>query len=168
MGSRSDRGLVAPARPPGAADFDFVHGSWRVRHRKLRERLAGCRDWLEFGGTMHADPILGGLGNFDRNLIDLPEGSYEACTLRLFHPDTAQWSLHWIDGRNPGIDPPLHGAFENGVGTFHGDDVFDGRPIRIRFHWEQPEPGRARWDQAFSADGGTSWEVNWIMEFARS
>ena len=65
------------ARPAGAGDFDFILGSWRVRHRKLRERLAGSTDWIVFDGTMHADPILGGLGNFDRNVIDLPEGRYE-------------------------------------------------------------------------------------------
>lgn len=155
-------------RPAGAGDFDFILGSWRVRHRKLRERLVGSTDWIVFDGTMHADPILGGLGNFDRNVIDLPEGRYEACTLRLFHPDTRQWSLHWIDGRDPKIDAPLFGAFEDGVGTFHGDDNFGGRPIRLRFHWEQPSPGTARWNQAFSPDGGQSWEVNWIMEFTRA
>lgn len=156
------------ALPAGARDFDFIHGSWRVRHRKLRERLAGSIDWEEFGGTMHAEPILAGLGNFDRNVIDLPGGQYEACTLRLFHPATGQWSLHWIDGRNPGIDPPLHGAFQDGVGTFYGDDRFRGQPIRLRFHWERRTPDSARWSQAFSADGGTSWETNWVMEFSRA
>ncbi len=149
-------------------DFDFIHGSWRVRHRKLRDRLAGCTDWAEFGGTMHADPILGGLGNFDRNVIDQPEGRYEACTLRLFHPDTGQWSLHWVDGRDPKIDPPLYGAFEGGVGTFFGEDSVRGRPIRLRFVWERPTLATARWNQAFSADGGVTWETNWIMEFSRA
>ncbi|MGN6818884.1 MAG: DUF1579 domain-containing protein [Sphingomonas sp.] len=165
MPDTNDRPAALPA---GAGDFDFIHGSWRVHHRRLRERLVGCTDWVEFGGTMHADPILGGLGNFDRNVIDQPEGRYEACTLRLFRPDTGQWSLHWIDGRDPGIDPPLFGRFENGIGVFHGDDNFRGQPIRLRFHWQQPTPSTARWDQAFSADGGATWETNWIMEFNRA
>jgi hypothetical protein len=117
---------------------------------------------------MEADPILSGLGNFDRNVIDLPGERYEASTLRLFHPDTGQWSLHWIDGRDPKIDPPLYGAFKDGVGTFFGDDSFRGRPIRLRFLWVRPTPTRARWTQAFSADGGATWEINWIMEFSRT
>jgi len=154
--------------PAGARDFDFLHGSWRVHHRKLRERLKDCTDWIEFGGTMQADPILGGLGNFDRNVIDQPEGRYEASTLRLFHPDTGSWSLHWIDGRNPGIDAPLHGAFEAGIGIFHGEDSIEGQPIRLRFHWQHPTPDTARWEQAFSADDGATWETNWIMEFSRA
>ena len=156
------------SRPAGASDFDFIHGSWRVRHRRLFERLAGSSDWVEFGGRMHAEPILGGLGNFDQNVIDLPEGPYEACTLRLFHQDSGQWSLHWIDGRDPKIDAPLFGAIEAGIGTFYGDDSFNGRPVRLRFRWEQQAPDQARWDQAFSADGGTTWEINWVMEFTRS
>jgi hypothetical protein len=155
-------------RGGGAGDFDFLHGSWRVEHRQRRERLAGCDEWIEFGGTMEVDPILGGLGNFDRNVIDLPDGRYEASTLRLFHPDTDQWSLHWIDGRDPKIDPPLYGRFEGGIGTFFGDDAFRGQPIRLRFLWQRPTPVTARWEQAFSADGGATWETNWIMEFSRT
>lgn len=153
--------------PAGASDFDFIHGSWRVAHRKLRDRLAGSNDWFEFGGSMHAEQILGGLGNFDQNVIDLPEGRYRACTLRLFHADSSRWSLHWIDGRDPKIDPPLFGAFKDGVGIFYGNDSFKGKPIKLRFRWEQRGAGKARWEQAFSDDGGRSWETNWIMEFTR-
>jgi hypothetical protein len=158
----------SPQPDAGARDFDFIHGSWRVRHRRLAERLAGSSEWLEFGGRMHAEPILGGLGNFDQNVIELPDGHYEACTLRLFHRDNGQWSLHWIDGRDPKIDAPLFGVFNDGVGIFHGDDSFRGRAIKLRFRWEQLAPDHARWDQAFSADGGSSWEINWVMEFTRS
>ena len=156
------------AQCDAARGFDFIHGAWRVRHRQRRQRLAGCKEWIEFGGTMEAEAILAGLGNFDRNVIDHPDGRYEASTLRLFHPDTGQWSLHWIDGRDPAIDPPLHGTFQNGVGTFFGDGDFGGVPIRLRFHWERPTPASARWEQAFSADGGATWETNWIMEFGRA
>jgi len=152
----------------GAGDFDFILGAWRVRHRRLERRLAGCSDWAEFGGTMRAEPILGGLGNFDWNEIDLPEGRYRASTLRLFNPRLGSWSLHWVDGRDPKLDPPLTGAFADGIGTFFGDDMFEGRPIRVRFLWSQVPPDGARWEQAFSDDGGASWETNWIMEFSRA
>lgn len=155
-------------RGSGAGDFDFLHGAWRVHHRQRRERLAGCDEWIEFSGTMEADPILSGLGNFDRNVIDLPSGRYEASTLRLFHSDTGLWSLHWIDGRYSKFDPPLYGAFKDGVGTFFGEDSFRGRSIQLRFLWERPTPTIARWKQAFSANGGATWETNWIMEFSRA
>ena len=154
--------------PSGARDFDFIHGSWVVRHRRLKDRLVGSLDWQEFGGSMVAEPILGGLGNFDRNVIDLPAGPYEACTLRLFDPRTFLWSIHWIDGRDPQVGPPVVGSFANGAGLFIGSDVLDGRPISVRFEWSRITASSARWEQAFSADGGDSWELNWEMDFRRS
>ena len=121
--------------PAGAHDFDFLHGSWTVHHRRLKERLVGKSEWEAFGGSMVAEPILGGLGNFDRNVIDLPAGCYEACTLRLFDQNTSLWSIHWIDGRRSQLDPPVVGGFAEGVDRFVGSDVLDGRPIAVRFEW---------------------------------
>ena len=154
--------------PAGAHDFDFIHGSWAVRHRRLKDRLTGSTDWQTFGGSMVAEPILGGLGNFDQNEIDLPGERYLACTLRLFDPRTALWSLRWIDGRDPQVDPPVIGGFSDGVGLFYGSDTLDGRAITVRFRWSDITSSSARWEQAFSADGGANWEVNWVMEFSRT
>lgn len=159
--------MTTSTLPPGANDFDFLHGSWRVAHQRLAERLKGSTNWVRFGGTMQARPILGGLGNFDENVIELPQGSYEACTLRMFNAQRAQWSISWIDGRNPALDPPMYGAFSGGVGTFFGDDTFEGKPLRVRFLWSEIKPRSARWEQAFSIDAGNSWEPNWIMNFER-
>ena len=152
----------------GASDFDFLHGNWSVAHERLGQRLRGSSDWARFGGSMQAKPILGGAGNFDENVIELPQGTYQACTVRLFDAQRSQWSIYWIDGRDPKLDQPVHGGFANGVGTFYGDDVFEGRPIRIRFLWSEITPRSARWEQAFSADAGATWETNWIMRFART
>lgn len=159
---------IRPNRPPGASDFDFLFGSWTVLHRKLTERLVGSQDWMEFPGTMEAEPIVEGLGNFDRNLIRQPGGTYQASTLRLFHPNEGRWSLQWIDARNAGLEPPLYGSFQGDVGTFYGNDSHLGRPIAVRFFWRQAGADNAMWEQAFSADEGSSWETNWTMEFTRA
>ena len=160
------------ALPPGANDFDFLHGSWRVAHQRLAVRLKNSTDWVRFGGTVRAKPILGGLGNFDENIIELPQGPYHACTVRLFDAQRAEWSIHWIDGRDPKLDPPVRGGFERGEGVFYGDDVFEGRPIRVRFIWSKITPRGARWEQAFAVAAGPSsqpeWETNWIMDFERA
>lgn len=156
------------ALPTGATDFDFLHGSWRVSHQRLAQRLKDSTDWVRFNGTVTARPILGGLGNFDENVIELPQGAYQACTVRLFNPEQSRWSIYWIDGREPKLDSPVHGTFINGVGTFFGDDMFEGRPIRIRFLWSHANDGKARWEQAFSTDAGATWETNWIMDFERA
>jgi hypothetical protein len=112
-------------------------------------------------------PILGGLGNFDQNVLSDPQGRYEASSLRLFNPREQQWSIWWFDARLPGIDPPVVGGFRGNKGTFHSRDVFKDRPIRVRTTYEPLSPDRAQWTQAFSPDDGATWEVNWIMDFTR-
>jgi hypothetical protein len=149
----------------GRQDFDFFAGRWIVAHRRLRQRLAGDTHWEEFAGTCESRPIIGGLGNVDDNILQLPAGTYRAATLRLFDPAARLWSIWWIDSRAMRLEPPVHGRFENGVGTFLGDDLLDNRPIQVRFIWSEITAASARWEQAFSADGGETWEANWIMKF---
>ena len=153
---------------PAVHDFDFYMGTWRVRHRRLRERLAGSDEWDEFEGSSRAWPILDGAGNIDDNVLELPTGTYRAISLRTFDPATDQWSIWWLDGRTPGrLDPPVVGGFRDGVGTFLAADTFNGRRILVRFLWSDMTDTTCRWEQAFSDDGGTTWEVNWIMESTR-
>lgn len=148
-------------------DFSFEEGRWTVRHRKLRTRLAGSDDWYEFGGTSQAGPLMGGLANYEDNVLDDPAGTYRATALRRFDPGTGLWSIWWWDARFPEIDPPITGKFEKGVGTFFGESIWEGKPIKVRFIWNMAVPGIPRWQQAFSADGGATWETNWHMEFRR-
>jgi hypothetical protein len=150
-------------------DFDFFVGRWTVKHRRLVERLAGCRDWAEFGGSAELRPLLGGQGNIDDNWLDLPGGAYRAVSLRCFDPESSLWSIWWLDARHPGhLDPPVVGTFDNGVGHFYADDHFEGRPIRVRFTWNDTATPAPRWEQAFSEDGGRTWETNWTMVFTRA
>ncbi len=151
----------------GRHDFDFLFGTWKLRHRRLNRRLVGETEWTEFDSTCVAHPILGGLGNIDENVLELPSGRYEAVSMRLFDPATNRWRIWWINARHPAIDAPVEGSFVDGVGTFLADDVHDGIPIRVRFLWSDVSATGARWEQAFSTDGGVTWEVNWINRLER-
>ena len=151
----------------GARDFDFLFGRWTVRNRFLRERLAGCRDWVEFEATSSAWPLLDGSANQDEFRTDW-NGGFIGMSIRFYDAETGQWSIYWADTRRLGLlDPPVIGRFEGDVGVFRGDDTFAGRPIAVRFIWSGVTTPSPRWEQAFSEDGGTTWETNWIMEFAR-
>lgn len=152
----------------GRNDFDFFNGRWRVAHRRLRRRLVNDTHWDEFGGVCENRPVIGGLGNIDDNFIELPDGDYRAVTLRLFAPQTRQWSIWWVDGRSMQLGVPVHGGFVNGVGTFFGDDTLNGKAIRVQFTWSEITAQSARWQQAFSGDGGGTWEPNWTMRFTRT
>jgi hypothetical protein len=149
-----------------AGDFDFLHGTWRVEHRRLRARLAGCDEWVTLHGGAECRPVLRGIGNIDRFTFD--DFDREGMTLRLFDLETKQWSIHWADTTGGRLDPPLYGTFEHGVGTFYGDDTHAGRPVRVRFLWRDLGPCSASWEQAFSPDGGATWETNWTMAFMRT
>jgi hypothetical protein len=155
-------------RGSGVHDFDFYMGKWRVHHRRLKERLAGSDEWQRFEGTSEAWQLLGGAGNVDDNILELPAGTYRAVSLRSYDPEPGTWSIWWLDGRNPGqFDPPVVGRFKDGVGTFQCDDTFTGKPIIVRFLWSNITETTCRWEQAFSPDGGKTWEINWIMESTR-
>lgn len=158
-----------PAERNGSRDFDFFLGSWRTHHRRLVKRLAGCTEWAEFDGLTVTCPLLGGAGNIDDNVINLPDGTYRAATLRAYDAVLRQWSIWWLDGRRPGqLDIPVVGGFTDGIGTFYADDTLDGLPIRVRFLWLRTTSALPRWEQAFSPDGDLTWETNWTMDFART
>jgi len=150
-------------------DFDFVIGDWHVKHRRLKERLAGSQEWIAFDGAMSTRKVLGGFGNIEDNILRFPEGECRALALRSYDPATGNWSIWWLDGRFPGrLDVPVVGRFEHGVGFFFANDTCAGQPITIRFIWSRLAADLLRWEQAFSADGGVTWETNWTMEFHRT
>jgi hypothetical protein len=139
-----------------------------VHNRRLRQRLAGSDEWDEFEATSEARPILDGLGNFDEFRTDYL-GGFVGSSMRFFDPETRQWWIYWADSRRSGeLDPPVVGAFDGDVGIFEGSDTFEGRPILVRYTWSGVTTPTPRWEQAFSEDGGETWETNWIMDFTRS
>jgi hypothetical protein len=153
----------------GVHDFDFLVGKWQVHSRKLKERLTGSHDWEEFDGTNRSFPLMGGMCNVDDTEFDMPEGVYRGIAPRAYDPKTGLWAIWWVDGRNPhgALDPPVKGRFVHGVGTFYADDTLRGKPIKVRFVWSDITPNSAHWEQAYSGDGGKTWEVNWSQVLQR-
>lgn len=169
--------MNAPAatRNPGAAhDFDFLIGSWTTRQRRLKKRLQGCDEWETFEATSTVLRLPGGVANFDTLVAEAWRPGWVGMSFRVFNPVTTLWSIYWLTNEGGGIDPasgrleaPVVGRFEGDDGLFEGEDQWEGRPVRVRFRWTRQGPDAARWEQAFSADGGRSWEVNWVMAFER-
>ena len=153
----------------GLHDFDFFVGEWRTHSRRLKERLVGSTEWEEFEGTIVSRRLMEGFANVDDTVFNTPEGIYRGVAPRAYDPKTGQWAIWWIDGRNPfgNLDPPLKGRFVNGIGTFYGDDTLRGKPIKMRFTWSHITRTSARWEQAFSPDGGKTWETNWQQTLER-
>lgn len=149
----------AAAERDGGRDFDWEIGEWTTRLSRLQRPLSGSTTWVEYEGTTAVRPVQGGA-----NLVELsvegPAGRIEGLSLRLYNPETRQWSLNFAGGGV--LSPPVHGEFKDGRGVFFGQDTWAGRAILVRFVISDVTSESARFEQAFSADGGATWEVNWI------
>lgn len=150
-------------RDAGFADFDFQIGEWMIENEFLTERLKGSTQWETFPATSRVEKVMDGGGNLEQMWV--PARGFTGLTLRLYDPATRLWSIYWSDTKACRLFPPTIGRFENGTGIFHGDDVEGGAPVKVRFVWT---PGASPvWEQSMSADGGRTWEKNWVMRFRR-
>lgn len=152
----------------GRNDFDFFNGKWKGVNRRLRERLVGCTEWEVFEGHSVAHSILDGLGHIDEVTLERESGLMKGFTLRLYNPDTHEWSLYWASsaGANT-IFPAMIGKFEGEQGFFYAYELIQGRHIYTRFIWTILNENSCRWEQAFSTDAGQTWETNWTADFTR-
>ena len=154
---------------PRRRDWRWLAGSWDVEHRRLKERLAGSNEWQSFSGKSNLWMAMDGLGTIDDNLIDLPDGRYRGAGIRAFDPNSQRWAIWWLDGRDPtDFGSPVMGSFAGDIGTFSGDDMLRDRPVKVQLRWSDIHSARPHWEQAFSPDGGKSWETNWAMNFSRT
>jgi hypothetical protein len=160
-------GSYMTAQSAGAAhDFDFLLGSWKVHHRYLLQRLQGSNKWIEFEGRSEMQPLLHGAANLDRYWFTRQGREIEGFALRQFNPHTEEWTIYWADTQLPGVlQPPVRGKFHGDTGEFVGADEFNGQPILCRFIWRRKAGQPLQWEQAFSADRGKTWEINWVMTF---
>lgn len=148
-------------------DFDFEFGTWKTEVRRLAKPLSGAQEWISYSGTTIVRPLLGGRSNIAELAIEGASGRIAGVSLRLYDPATKQWSLNFANLRNGMLTAPVVGGFHDGRGEFFGRDELDGRAIRVRFVISDVTRDGARFEQAFSADEGKTWEVNWIATDTR-
>ncbi len=160
--------IITPAAESSAHDFDFFIGHWNIHNRRLKTRLNGCTEWIEFEAYQEMHTILNGLGNTDNFKAMFDGKPFEGMTLRLFNPAARLWSIYWADSDKVVLDPPVLGSFKNAIGEFYGKDIFNGKEILVKFKWDKTDPGNPVWSQAFSADRGKSWEWNWYMYMTKA
>jgi hypothetical protein len=152
----------------GQHDFDFELGSWNIHLKKLLHPLTGSTTWVEFDGTSATQKVWDGRSQLEEFETDSSAaGHIEGLTLRLYNPQSHQWSLYWANSKSGAIFPPQIGEFKNGKGEFYAQDMLNGKSIFIRFIWSDTTTNRPHFEQSFSEDGGKTWEVNWITDQTR-
>jgi hypothetical protein len=162
--------VAAPApaaTPDGQHDFDFEFGSWKTHLKRLLHPLSGSTTWVELDGTSVVRTVWGGRANLGEFKADNATSHIQGMSLRLYNPETRQWSLYWVNAADGGMTLPLVGGFKGGRGEFLNHDTLNGKPIMARFIISDLAADTFRLEQAFSPDEGKTWEVNWIATFTR-
>ena len=163
LGAGSD----PPAAHDGQHDFDFEIGTWKTHLSRLQHPLTGSKTWVEYEGTTVVRSVMGGRANLLELVLDGSAGHFEGVTLRLYNPESRQWSLHFTNLRTGIMSPPTIGTFKDGRGEFYQQETWEGRPIFVRFVISDITSQSCRFEQAFSDDGGKTWEANWIATDTR-
>jgi hypothetical protein len=155
------------AERDGRHDFDFEIGSWNIHLSRLQDRLAGSTTWVDFDGTSVTRKVWNGRANLDEFEADSSQGHIEGLTLRLYNPQSRQWSIYWANGKDGILAQPMIGEFKNGRGEFFDQEPWKDRAVYVRFIWSDTTTKSPHFEQAFSDDGGKTWEVNWITNQRR-
>lgn len=149
-------------RRDGQHDFDFEIGTWKTRLSLLQHPLTGSTSWVEYEGTSIVRKVWNGRANLVELEADGPKGPLQALSLRLYNPQSRQWSLNFSNTKSGTLSPPSIGEFKDGRGEFYAQESLNGRAILVRFVISPITPDSCRFEQSFSDDGGKTWEVNWI------
>ena len=158
---------AAAAQRDGRHDFDFEIGRWHTQLKRLLHPLTGSTTWVEYEGTSVVSKVWNGVANLVELDVEGPAGRIEGLSLRLYNPDARQWSLNFSNSKGGTLSPPTIGEFKDGRGEFYSQETLDGRGILVRFVISDITPTSCHFEQAFSADGGKTWEVNWIATDTR-
>lgn len=146
----------------GSHDFDFEIGTWKTHLSRLQQPLTGSKAWTEYNGISVVRKIWDGRANMVELEVDGPAGHVEGLNLRLYNPQSHQWSLNFANVKGGTLSVPTVGEFQNGRGEFYDQEEFNGRMILVRNIWMDITANSCRFEQAFSDDGGKTWETNWI------
>lgn len=157
----------ASAKHDGQHDFDFEFGTWKTHLKRRLHPLSGTNEWVEYDGTTVVSKIWNGRANLVELEVDGPAGHIEGASWRLYNPDARQWSLNFANAKVGVLTTPSIGEFKNGRGEFYAGDNLNGRAILVRFIISDITPDSCHFEQAFSDDGGKTWELNWIATDTR-
>lgn len=153
----------------GQHDFDFNFGTWKTRIRRLRHPLTGSSEWIELKGTVVVRKVWDGRAQLEEVEADGPNGHFEDLCLFLYNPEAHQWSMNFANSRTGVVGmPPTIGEFKNGRGEFYDQETFSGRAILVRIVWSGITPNSHKFAQAFSDDGGKTWETNMVADLTRA
>jgi hypothetical protein len=158
----------ATSNADGQRDFDFDIGTWKTHSTRLLKPLTGSKTWVDMDGISEVKKVWGGRANLVEFSADGPAGRLEILAIRWFNPTTHEWSIIFA---NPGVGMlgvPGVGKFKDGRADLYDFEAINGRYVLVRFSIWGITPDTAQSEEAFSIDGGKTWEVHWINKYVRA
>jgi predicted methyltransferase len=149
-------------------EFDFHLGTWKEHSKRLLHPLTGSTNWVEMDGRSVVTKVWGGRASLVEFKADGPAGGLELLSLRWYNPSRHEWNVEFATPNVGTLGVPGVGVFEKGRGSFYDQEVINGKTVLVRFSAWGLGPNAARTEQAFSADGGRTWETNWINNYTRT
>ena len=159
---------TAVSRPDGSHDFDFEFGTWKMHLARRLRPLTDSTDWVEYDGISVTRKVWNGAANLGEIALDGPAGHIEGLSLRVYNPQTRQWSIGFVNRAAGTFGVPMLGGFKDGRGEFYDQEMFNDRAIFVRFIFSDITANAFKIEQAFSDDGGKTWEANWRTSFVRT
>ncbi len=161
------RTAATPMQRDGQHDFDFEFGAWKIQLKRLVKPLTGSTSWLEYSGTSVVRKVWDGKANLGELEVSGATGRIQGLSLRTYNPQSHQWHIGWVNSADGTMGPAMIGAFKNGCGEFFNQESFNGRAVFVRFIFSDITANTFHFEQAFSDDGGKTWEVNWVANFTK-
>jgi hypothetical protein len=152
----------------GQHDFDFDFGTWKTHSSRLLHPLTGSTTWAEMDGITVVKKVWEGRANLAEYKASGTAGTVELLSLRWYNTDAHQWNLAFATPNTGALGIPAVGEFKNERGDFYDYEEINGKFVLVRFSIWRITPDTAQSEQAFSDDGGKTWEVNWINKYTRT
>lgn len=166
--ARNTSSRVSATEGDGQHDFDWEIGDWKIHIKRLQRPFTGSTTWTQLDGTVKVRKIWDGRANLAEIEANGPGGNLEFLSLRLFNPQSRQWSLNFASSNSGTLSVPMMGEFKNGRGEFYDQETFNERAILVRFTFSAVSSNSGHSEQAFSNDGGKTWEANWVNTYLRA
>jgi hypothetical protein len=151
----------------GQRNFDFLVGSWKIHLKRLVQPGNGPREWVDLDGTVVCRHVFDGRAEVEEFNVESRDKKMhiQGLATRFYNPTSHQWSIWWANAKDGAMyPPPVVGEFRNGRGEFYDQEVVNGRTVFTRYVWTAITSSSPHFEQSISADGGKTWELNWVTD----
>jgi hypothetical protein len=168
---------ASPQTPPAASatnterdgqhDFDFELGTCKSHISRRLHPLTGSTTWVKMEAIVVVRKVEWRRQS-DGARVRQPDRSLRRIEPAPLQSPIPSMELQFFQHNDGTMAQPLIGEFKNGRGEFIDQEPFNGKTILVRQVFTDITPDSHHFEQAFSDDGGKTWEPNFIATLTRT